>query len=107
MAQQYKVIITPFAELGLENIVKYIGENASTEVANKVLDGILEAIDDLSYMPQKNTIIPEISEQKIYRRILKWSYKIVYTIREEDILVVVVDIAHSKRDPQRLIDYFG
>ena len=107
MAQQYKVIITPFAELGLENIVKYIGKNASTEVANKVLNGILETIDGLSTMPQKNTIIPEISEQKIYRRVLKWSYKIVYTVREEDILVVVVDIAHSKRDPQRLIDYFG
>lgn len=53
MAQQYKVIITPFAELGLENIVKYIGKNASTEVAKKVLNGILETIDGLSSMPPK------------------------------------------------------
>jgi len=50
--------------LGLENIVKYIEKSASTEVANKVLNGILETIDDLSSMPQRNTIIPEISEQK-------------------------------------------
>ncbi|NET38245.1 MAG: type II toxin-antitoxin system RelE/ParE family toxin [Cyanothece sp. SIO1E1] len=37
-----------------------------------------------------------------YRRVLKWSYRIIYTIEEEDLLVIVVEIDHSNRNPVEL-----
>lgn len=71
-------------------------------------DGIIESIESLSKRPERNTLIPSISdEQIIYRRILKWSYRIIYTIKEDNLLVLVVDIAHSKRNPKRIEDLFN
>jgi len=56
-------------------------------------------------MPQRHSIVREISdEETVYRRVLKWNYRIVYSVDEEKIQVNVIDISHGKRDPQRLKD---
>ena len=59
-------------------------------------------------MPTGHSIVHDISNEKIaYRRILKWSYKIIFTIDEDEKEVIVVYVTHEKRDPQHLIDKFG
>ncbi len=107
MAKSYKVIITPYAQDKLEEITTYLLNNISYETANKVLNGILDTIDSLESLPHAYSKEVDISSEKIiYRRIFKWSYKIIYTIREEKLEVVVVEIIHSKQNPQSIIDKF-
>jgi plasmid stabilization system protein ParE len=104
----YKVIVTPRAEASLEKIIDYIAEDASYQTALKVRDAIEEVINGLSKMPQRNSILREISDEDIiYRRVLKWKYRIIYTIEENELLVLVVEIDNTKRDPEGLKKQFG
>lgn len=58
-------------------------------------------------MPQRHRILEEISDdQMVFRQVLKWSYQIIYFIDEQVIKVQVVEIIHSKRNPERLKDQF-
>ncbi|MEL6717893.1 MAG: hypothetical protein AAFP82_04190, partial [Bacteroidota bacterium] len=66
------------------------------------------AIADLAHMPQRHGIAQEIKNDTIvYRRVLKWSYKIILTIEEDLIEVLIVDIVHSKSDLSYLQDLYG
>lgn len=105
MAKTYQVVITPRAQASLQRIVDYLEEHESVSVAEKVLYGILDAIDTLAIIPNRNSIEETVTtEKRLFRRLMKWSYKIVYTVNEEKIEVVVVEIRHGKQDPQGLID---
>jgi len=54
-------------------------------------------------MPTKNSILQGIDDEHIiYRRVLKWSYRIIYTIEEDKLMVVVVEIDHARSDPKKL-----
>lgn len=107
MAEVYKIIVTGTARTGMKEILDYLVKHASLEIANKVRKELNETIRSLKTMPSRNGIEHDISnEQTTYRRILKWSYKIVYTIEEDAIRVVVVDISHAKQDPEILIEKF-
>ena len=107
MAKIYQVILTEFAEERLEEITNYLLENASYEVANKVVNGMLDTIEKLAKLPNANPKELAIcSEQIIYRRILKWSYKIIYIVKEDEIQVIVVDVRHTSEDPKKIIDRF-
>ncbi len=105
---KYKVTVSDEAKASLQKIYIWLKENESLSTAKKVRDGILDAIDGLTDMPQRHGIAREIeNDQIIYRRILKWSYKIVFTIDEGEIEVLVVDIVHSKENPRNLQEKFG
>lgn len=107
MAEIYKIVMTPTARSGMKEILDYLVENASVEVANNVRKGLNETIRSLKTMPSRNAIVRDISdEETIYRRILKWSYRVIYKIEEDTIRVIVVDVSHTSRDPQTLIDKF-
>lgn len=104
MAQTYQIELTPAAQLDLLDIVEYLLENASLDVAEHVNDGILETAQTLEVLPRRN---PKLEFSPQHHFILKWSYKIVYTIIEEDLTVLIVGIEHTSRNPQRLIERFG
>lgn len=104
----YQVVITPRAEASLERILDYLAEEVSLQTATKVRDKLEEAIRSLSQMPQRHTILTDISdEQIVYRRIQRWNYRIIYTIEENALLVIVVEVDHAKRDPEKLKEQFG
>jgi mRNA-degrading endonuclease RelE of RelBE toxin-antitoxin system len=49
-------------------------------------------------MPMRLEVIHEISDEKIiFRKVSKWSYKVIYTIDFDKIIVSVVDIIHGKQ----------
>jgi plasmid stabilization system protein ParE len=104
----YQVIITPRAEASLEEILEYLIENVSIETAERVRKKILEAIYKLAKMPTANPVAGGIKSEKglIYRRTLALSYRIVFTIAEEQLQVLVVEIHHVKRDPQVINESF-
>ncbi len=95
----YNVNIDPAAQASLQRIYNYLEKNASQEVAERVQNGILDTIESLATFPQRHKILPDIlDEQIIYRRALKWRYKIIYTIEEAKLIVKVVEIIHSKQN---------
>ena len=103
MAQTYQVVVTPQAEESLDAIVGYLLETASDAVAERVRAGIIEEIRGLSNMPQRHGLLQGVDNLLItYRRALKWSYRIIFTVAEEDFLVLVIEIDHGKRNPEEL-----
>ena len=105
MSDLYDIEFTPFAESQIDDIVFYLENNASESVADKVKRGIFDAIEGLIAMPHAHTRVRSVSDTELtYRRVLKWSYIIVFHIDEEMKTVVIVDVSHSRQDPQKLID---
>lgn len=103
MGQTYQVVISQLAEDSLQSIVEYLSLTASDVVAEKVRAGIIEEIRKLAVMPEKNPLLRGVDNLSItYRRVLKWSYRIIYTIEEGDLTVIVVEIDHSRRNPKEL-----
>lgn len=103
MAQSYQVIITEKAEKSLQKIVEYLLDNVSFNTAEKVRKGILKSIYSLAKRPESNSPAKDLNDQEIvYRRILKWSYRIVYRVIEDKLEVLVVQIHHAKDDPEKI-----
>ncbi len=103
---KYKVITTTDALNCLRGIHDYIKDNASKQTAQKVYGGLLDEIAALSEHPHKNSILRTVGKNRIYRRRLKWSYKIIYTIEENENLVIVVYIAHEKQNTKKFKNIF-
>ena len=107
MVERYEVVITSRAEESLEQIILSLEEEVSSETAERVRKGLLEAIEKLERYPESNSIVQEISDDEVtYRRVLKWSYRIIYTIEETVKIVFVLDVDYPRGDPQKLKDRF-
>ena len=103
MDQTYTVVLSQRAGDSLKSIIEYLNETASDTVAEKVRLGLLKEIKNLSKLPHKNPHLRGIDDLVItYRRVLKWSYRIIYTIEEDELIVIVVEIDHSSRNPKEL-----
>jgi plasmid stabilization system protein ParE len=95
---KYKVIVSDEAKAAIKEIYQWIAQRESLQVAKNVKNGILQEIRRLSNMPEQHGILFESQvKSTIYRRVLKWSYKIIFTIDADLIEVYVVDILHSKQ----------
>ena len=104
MGQTYQVVLTPGAQADIKNIYDYLLENASYQTAERVKAGIEEEIAKLAQMPESRGLLRGTTSKTVYRRVLKWSYRIIFTIEEEELRVLVVRIDHTKSDPARLED---
>jgi len=105
---RYKVSVSDEAKETLRNIYHWLKENESASTAENVKKGLLDEIGGLSQMPDRYGIVQEIkNDQIVFRRILKWAYKIIFVIDEEGLEVLVVDIRHAKQSPERLQEKFG
>ena len=105
---KYQVKIANEAKQSLKEFYNWLQENESQSVASKVRDGLLQSIDALGERPDKNGLLKEMIGSEIeYRRVLKWSYKVIFTIEEQVKEVKVVDIVHSRRSPKYIQKRFG
>jgi plasmid stabilization system protein ParE len=105
MVKKYKVRITPKARQDLNQIVQYLRRNTSNEVATKVRRGIVAAIDKLVTHPEAYQTFTEISTEKVvFRRMLQWDYKIVYTVNKQELVVLVVKIYHGHQSQDDIVD---
>ena len=104
MGQTYQVVLTPGAQADIKSIYDYLLENVSYQTAERVKAGIEEEIVKLAQMPESRGLLRGTTSNTVYRRVLKWSYRIIFTIEEEELRVLVVRIDHEKSDPNRLKD---
>lgn len=105
---KYQVKIAKEAKQSLKEFYNWLQENESELVASKVKDGLLQSIEALSERPERNGLLKEMARSEIeYRRVLKWSYKVVFIIEEQAKEVKVVDIVHSRRSPKYIQKKLG
>ncbi len=90
---EYQLTWSPEAVEDLESIAEYI-ERDSSFYAQSVVSKILEASRDIKEFPLIGRSVPEIGNENIRERFI-YSYRLVYQIRQQKILVVAV--IHGKR----------
>jgi plasmid stabilization system protein ParE len=77
----------------LEAIAAYIAQDSEAYAAS-VIRNILQKTRVLSEFPQIGRIVPEFDDGSI-REIFAYSYRIIYTVRQKE--VVVAAVIHGKR----------
>jgi len=99
----YKVVWSPEAIEDLESIADYIGRD-SEFYARAVVSKILQLARNLKDFPWIGRIVPELNDEHIRERFI-YSYRVVYHIEQNRILVVA--IIHDKRLIENISDRFG
>jgi plasmid stabilization system protein ParE len=104
----HKVSVSDEAKVALQSIYNWLKENESATTARKVRDGLLDEIAGLAQMPERHGIALEIENDHVtYRRVIKWSYRIIFAIDDDKVEVLVVDVIHAKQNPKQLQEKFG
>jgi len=98
-----KVAWSPEAIEDVESIAAYIGRD-SEFYARAVSTRIVEMTREIGSLPWAGRVVPELSDEKIRARFV-YTYRIVYRIKEDHILIVAV--IHGKRLIENNADRFG
>lgn len=89
-----KIIWTELALLDAENIKAYI-EQDSEIYATRVIEKIIEAIENLNLYPQMGRVVPEFKKHEI-REIFVYNYRVIYEVQSH--AITVLTIIHSARE---------
>jgi addiction module RelE/StbE family toxin len=89
----YRLTWSPEAVEDLESIAEYI-ERDSSFYAMSVVSKILEVSRNIKEFPLIGRAVPELGDENIRERFI-YSYRLVYQINEQKILIVAV--IHGKR----------
>jgi plasmid stabilization system protein ParE len=90
------------AKKELDAIFYYIESEASTSIAKKVKKELIHLIGTLNNFPEKyhKEFLLE-SSKKNYRSVMKWNYKIIYEVTDEEIIIAY--IFHSRQNPEKIL----
>lgn len=99
--KHYKVVWQDEAKSSLRKIYNFIKKRESKEQATRVRSKLKEEGDSLDFMPHKYIRDPFLEK---YHRDIRfkaiWSYKLVYEITEENI--IILDVIHTSRNPENM-----
>jgi len=105
--RHYKVVFSDIACQDLADIVLYLRTNESESLAKYVEKNILSQAKRLRTFPEA---YPKdfyaSSERHIVRFILKWRYKILFTVNNDNFEVYVAGIFHTSQNPEKLETLF-
>jgi plasmid stabilization system protein ParE len=89
------------AKENLDNIYKYIAEDSVTAARN-VKKALIKLAHSLNDFPEKFSVEEFLaSEPENYRSVSKWSYKIIYEVTEN--YIIIVDVFHTSQYPDKII----
>lgn len=84
----------------LKDIYDYISVDSVVQ-AKKVKSELLRLTRTLNDFPEKYSIEPYLADEPgNFRSIAKWSYKIIYEITENEIIILM--IFHTKQNPDKI-----
>ena len=96
-----KVIWTKRALGQFERAIKYIKEEPGVYYAKIVVEKILVSTALLESSPKMGKVEPLLQHKKSeYRFIIVWSYKIIYRVASDR--VVISRVFHTSRNPNKL-----
>ena len=88
------------AKDNLDDIYAYIAEDSVT-AARKVKKELVKLAHSLNDFPEKFSIEVYLAdESENFRSVSKWSYKIIYEITEE--CIIIVDVFHTSQHPSKI-----
>jgi plasmid stabilization system protein ParE len=97
-----QVEITRFARLQLKQIYAWYKIKASERIALKIIDKILDSIEELGNLPGIGSIEPHLSHiPGQYKYIVCGNYKVIFRI--ESNTVFVTDIFDCRQNPRKII----
>lgn len=95
------VIITQAATRDLEAIADHVS-GSSIDMAEYVIDSIVEGAESLIEFPERGAIAPESAEVgAVVRYLLVFQYRVLYVVRPPRVLVIRV-VHGSRRTPVQL-----
>ncbi|HMQ70567.1 MAG TPA: type II toxin-antitoxin system RelE/ParE family toxin [Ignavibacteria bacterium] len=100
---KYDVQFTKDAENDIFGLYEYIKSNDSIDMAEKLIDRLIQKCSDLDIFPNRGHILPELEylQRKDYLEIHYKSYRIIYRIIEK--VVFVNCILDGRRDLNELL----
>ncbi|MGO2294957.1 MAG: type II toxin-antitoxin system RelE/ParE family toxin [Psychroflexus halocasei] len=99
----FKIIWSDFSEIQLDEIFEFYVKETSEQVATKIVTGIIRESEKLikaSFIGQKEELLKERKTQ--YRYLIFKSYKIIYSVDEQDGLIKIADVFDTRQNPPKL-----
>lgn len=88
------------AKQNLDNIYDYIAKD-SIIAARKVKKELVRLASSLNDFPEKFSSEEYLAnEPENYRSVSKWSYKIIYEVTQE--CIIIVDVFHTSQFPSKI-----
>ena len=108
--KKYDVIISELAEKDINEIITYY-ISINTEYAKKLYGRIKGKILELSLLPEKGRIPPELEKNGIhdFKEIIEGNYRIVYSIHEKTVHILAIVDSRRNLDEilvNKVIGYF-
>lgn len=101
---RYDVRITKGAESDLTGIIAFLAEREGPAVAERILEGILDAANHLTTLPDRGPHAKELVKLGIreFRQVMFQPYRLIYRIAGNQIYLLLV--ADGRRDFQSLLE---
>lgn len=88
------------AKRNLDDIYNYIAKD-SLLAAKKVKKELIKLAHSLNDFPEKFSIEEFLADEpENYRSVSKWSYKIIYEITDD--CIIIVDLFHTSQHPSKI-----
>jgi plasmid stabilization system protein ParE len=88
------------AKNNLDDIFEYISEDSIT-AARRVKKELVKLAHSLNDFPEKFSVEEFlVNEPENFRSVTKWSYKIIYEVTEE--YIIIVDVFHTSQHPSKI-----
>lgn len=99
----YELLLTEGAEQDLEGIYNYLAEFDSPLKADRLLDQLLQVVEDLAYFPERGSFPKELAALGIreYRQVFFKPYRLIYRIINQQVIIYL--IVDGRRDMQSLL----
>jgi plasmid stabilization system protein ParE len=99
VVKKYSLYWTPEAKKDLKPIFDYIVRVENRERAIYVVKGIRAIANEIVNFPAKHAHEPHINKDNV-RFTVKWSYKIVFEIKENTIRIL--SVFHTSQSPEKI-----
>ncbi len=96
-----QIEFTDFAKAELRKIHEYYTEVATTEIASKIINKILDDIQMLEQFPSAGVKEHQLAEMgREHKNIISGNYKVIYRIKNET--VFITDIFNCSQNPKKI-----
>ena len=100
---EFKIIWSEFAESQLDKIYRYYENNASSQIALKLIKGIINAPNNLLKESNIGQVEELLQERKIqYRYLVFKNYKLIYSVNKANGLIRVADVFDTRQNPTKI-----
>ncbi len=96
------IIWSPLATEQTRDIATYIALDKPS-VAVSWVNEVFESVERLKDFPQSGRVVSEIKRSDI-REIVLGNYRVIYKVRQNDILVLIVKSYRQKLRPEEIIE---